>query len=71
MNPETEKDSPTAGRNGRDGSYATITYAYETTSKSSAINGIWGRGQGGHTRRGGHQGHDGQGRHFNRPAYTS
>ena len=70
MTAETEMTSPAAESNYRDGSDATITRASDTRESNSS-NGGQGCGRGGHTRRGGHQGHDGQGRHFNRPAYTS
>ena len=70
MTPETETASPAAGSNGGDGSDATITLASET-SKSNSSNGVQGHGQGGCTRRCGHQWCGIRGGSFNRPAYTS
>ena len=70
MTPETETASPAAEINGGDSSDTTITRASETSEPNSR-KGETGRGRGGCTRRGGHQGRGGRGRHFNRPAYTS
>ena len=70
MTQETETASPAAGSNGGDGSDATITLASET-SKPNSRNWGQGRGRGGRTRRGGHQGCGWRGVRFNRPAYTS
>ena len=70
MTPETETSSPDIGSNGGDGSDVTIAHVSDT-SESSARNGGRGRGQGGCTIGGGHQGRDRQGGRFNRPSYTS
>ena len=68
MTPEIETASPDSGRNGGDGSDATITHVSDNTSESSASNRGQGRGRGGCTGRGGRQGCGRLGGRFNRPA---
>ena len=70
MTPETETASPAAEINGGDGSDAKITRASKTSEPNSRKGEI-GRGRGGCTRRGGHQGRGGLGGRFNFPSYTS
>ena len=62
--------SHAAGSNSKYGSDATTTRASET-SESNSSNGGQGRGRGGCTIKGGHQGRGGRGRHFNPPSYVS
>ena len=71
MTPETETASPSVGSIGTDGSYVKNSCDSDTTRKSSARNGGQGRRRVVNTGRGGRQGYDGRGGHFNRQAYTS
>ena len=71
MTTEKETASTAARRNVRDDSAVTTTHASDTKSEPNARNRGKGSGQGGTTRRGGHQGRGGKGGHFNRPPYTS